>query len=241
MRALQLRGEQVASPLPSTAKQLFQLFSRALHKAVHEEVLINGAYDVSRLLRLTPGGRSGGPEVFALTGGPKEFSRAVVARPADHFVRDDGGIVHFSLEVRQSHGSALELIAYGFEVYFPDRQPIPFVRFDLNDRGHSNDDLGLRAHVMMISSSRAPCCPPLRRSSSCCIDVDYAAIPLALDRIICIDVAARRARSREQSRTFSRYYVAARSIEAFGSVRGQPPSACWVLDERTSGSRIQTS
>jgi hypothetical protein len=51
MRALQLRGEQVTSPLPSTAKQLFQLFSRALHKAVHEEVLINGTYDVSRLLR----------------------------------------------------------------------------------------------------------------------------------------------------------------------------------------------
>ena len=147
MQALQLRGEQLTSPLPGTASKLFQLFRQALHKAVHEEVLINGAYDVSRLLRLTPGGRSGGPEVFALTGGPKEFSRATVPRPADHFVRDDGGVVHFSLEVRQRHDSPLELIAYDFEVYFPDRQPIPFVRFDLNDRGHSNDDLGLRAHV----------------------------------------------------------------------------------------------
>ena len=147
MRALQRRGEQVASPLPETAKQLFRLFRQALLKAVQEEVLINGTYQVSKLLRLTPGGRRGDPEVFAITGGPKEFSRASVARPADHFVRDDVGVVHFSLEVRESRGIPLGLIAYDFEVYFPDRQPLPFVRFDLNDRGHSNDDLGLRAHV----------------------------------------------------------------------------------------------
>lgn len=146
LRALQLQGER-ATPLPNTAKQLFQLFSQTLQKAVQEEVLINGAYDVSRLLRLTSGGRSGCSELFALTGGPKEFTRATVPRPADHFVRDDGGVVHFSLEIRQNHGSLLELIAYNFEVYFPDRQPIPFVRFDLNSHGHSNDDLGLRAHV----------------------------------------------------------------------------------------------
>lgn len=147
MREFQLRGEQVPPRLPSTAKQLFQLFSRALHKAVREEVLVNGSYDVSRLLRLASGGRSGGPDVFAITGGPKEFSRATVARPGDHFVRDDGGVVHLSLEVRQFQDRPLELIAYDFEVYFPDRRPIPFVRFDLNDRGHSNDDLGLRAHL----------------------------------------------------------------------------------------------
>lgn len=97
--------------------------------------------------RLTPGGRSGSREVFAITGGPKEFSRASEPRLDQHFVRDDHGVVHFSLEVQESRGNPLELIAYNFEVYFPDRQPIPFVRFDLNDRGHSNDDLGLRAHV----------------------------------------------------------------------------------------------
>lgn len=147
MRALQLRGEQLTSLLPTTANQLFELFRRALHKAVRQEVLINAPYDVSKLLRLTPGGRGGGRDVFAITGGPKEFSRATAPRPGDHFVRDDGGVVHFSLEVREIRGSPLDLIAYDFEVYFPDRQPLPFVRFDLNDRGHSNDDLGLRAHT----------------------------------------------------------------------------------------------
>jgi hypothetical protein len=147
MRELQRRGEQLTPPLPSTATRLFELFRRALHKAVREEVLINAPYDVSKLLRLTRGGRSGGSDVFAITGGPKEFLRATAPRPGDHFVRDDGGVVHFSLEIQEIHGSPLGLIAYNFEVYFPDRQPIPFVRFDLNDRGHSNDDLGLRAHV----------------------------------------------------------------------------------------------
>ena len=102
MRELQLRGEETTPPLPHRAAELFRLFRQALNNAVREEVLLNGAYDVSRLLRLTPGGRGGGPEVFALTGGPKEFLRATVSRPTDHFVRDDGGVVHFSLEVRQN-------------------------------------------------------------------------------------------------------------------------------------------
>jgi hypothetical protein len=40
------------------------------------------------------------------------------------------------------------MIAYDFEVYFPSGERlIPFIRFDLNSRGHSNDELGLRAHL----------------------------------------------------------------------------------------------
>ncbi|HET7504851.1 MAG TPA: hypothetical protein VFK02_27700, partial [Kofleriaceae bacterium] len=38
-------------------------------------------------------------------------------------------------------------LAYGFEVYFPSRDPIAFVRFDLNLRGHDNDESGLRSHL----------------------------------------------------------------------------------------------
>jgi hypothetical protein len=85
--------------------------------------------------------------VFEITGGPKEFVRATAPELAGHFLRDDGGVVHFALTVREQRGRPLDLIAYGFEVYFPDRQPIAFVRFDLNDRRHSNADLGLRAHL----------------------------------------------------------------------------------------------
>lgn len=59
MRALQRHGEQATLSMPSTAKQLFQSFRQALIKAVQEEVLLNGTFDVARLLRLTPGGRSG--------------------------------------------------------------------------------------------------------------------------------------------------------------------------------------
>ena len=57
-------------------------------------------------------------------------------------------MIHFALTVRQRRDAPLDVIAYGFEVYFPSPEPpIAFVRFDLNDRRHSNDDLGLRAHV----------------------------------------------------------------------------------------------
>jgi hypothetical protein len=62
-------------------------------------------------------------------------------------MRDDGAVVHFALIVREQPGASLDLIAYGFEIYFPSHQPIAFVRFDLNDHRHSNDDLGLRAHL----------------------------------------------------------------------------------------------
>lgn len=35
----------------------------------------------------------------------------------------------------------------GFELYYPSKQPIWFVRFDMNQPGHDNEDLGLRSHV----------------------------------------------------------------------------------------------
>jgi hypothetical protein len=108
---------------------------------------MNGVYDVGQLLRLTAASQSGDPSVFALTGGPKDFTRIDSPRHTERFVRDDGAVVHFALIVREQRERPLDLVAYGFEIYFPSQQPIPFVRFDLNDRRHSNDDLGLRAHL----------------------------------------------------------------------------------------------
>lgn len=147
MRDLQLRLEQNVPALPTTATDLHEELGRVLRRAIRDEVLVNGVYDVGQLLRLTTASRRGDPHVFALTGGPKDFGRTDSPQHASHFIRDDGAVIHFSLIVRERPETSLDLIAYGFEIYFPSQQPIAFVRFDLNDRKHSNDDLGLRAHL----------------------------------------------------------------------------------------------
>jgi hypothetical protein len=147
MRGLQLRLEQNVLPLPAFARELHDQFGSVLRRAIRDEVLANGLYDVGQLLRLTLASPSD-PTVFALTGGPKDFRRVVSAPDRrERFVRDDGAVLHFALVVRERQAMPMDLIAYGFEVYFPSDGPIPFVRFDLNDRRHSNDDLGLRAHL----------------------------------------------------------------------------------------------
>lgn len=147
MRDLQLRLEENAPPLPTTAAELHEQFGRVLRRAIFDEVLVNGGHDVGRLLRLTAASRSGDPNVFALTGGPKDFRRVEAPQRAERFLRDDGAVIHFALVVRERPAAPLDLVAYGFEIYFPSQLPIAFVRFDLNDRRHSNDDLGLRAHL----------------------------------------------------------------------------------------------
>jgi hypothetical protein len=147
MRDLQLQLEQNVPALPTTAKELHEQFGSVLLRAIRDEALVNGAYHVGQLLRLTATSRSGDPHVFALTGGPKDLRREASPRREERFLRDDGAVIHFALIVRERQGAPLDLIAYGFEIYFPTRQPIAFVRFDLNDRRHSNDDLGLRAHL----------------------------------------------------------------------------------------------
>jgi len=147
MRDLQLRLEQNVPALPATAVELHEQFGRVLRRAILDEALVNGVYDVGQLLRLTVASRSGDPNVFALTGGPKDFGRTDTPEHVSHFIRDDGAVIHFALIVRERPGAPLDLVVYGFEIYFPSQQPIAFVRFDLNDRRHSNDDLGLRAHL----------------------------------------------------------------------------------------------
>jgi hypothetical protein len=124
-------------------------FARVLRRAIHNEVLSNGEYDVGTLLQLSegaPGGRGG--TFFELVGGPLDFKRLGPGQTTPGcFVREDGAVVHFHLTVLERPGMPIELDSYGFEIYFPERDPISFVRFDLNPRGHSNEHQGLRSHL----------------------------------------------------------------------------------------------
>ncbi len=63
-----------------------------------------------------------------------------------HFVRDDGAWLAFSLTVRKQGGS-LVLLAYNFEIVFPQEHRPRFVRFDLNPPDHANADREIRSHI----------------------------------------------------------------------------------------------
>lgn len=145
MRAMQSRLWETLPTQPRSASDLYSEFGRTLRRAILDGVLANGDYQIGKLLRLSSDGKLG---VVTLTGGPKDFNRLTsAAQIEDRFVRDDGAVIHFSLTLRETQASPIELIAYSFEVYFPSKEPIEFIRFDLNKKGHDNADIGLRSHL----------------------------------------------------------------------------------------------
>lgn len=146
LRRLQQRLSAVTSALPVTPQGLYEEVRVLLVRAIREDALQNGMYAVKKLLRLTPDPEHG-RSYWVLTGGPIDFRRAAEPDPEMRFVRTDGGIVHFHMTLRECDARSIEVLAYGFEVYFPSQDPIPFVRFDLNFRGHGNDEAGLRSHL----------------------------------------------------------------------------------------------
>jgi hypothetical protein len=146
LRRLQQRLSAATSALPVTPQGLYEEVRVQLVRAIREDALQNGMYTVKKLLRLTPDPKHG-PRYWVLTGGPIDFRRATEPEPETRFVRTDGGIVHFQMTLRECGARSIEVLAYGFEVYFPSREPISFVRFDLNFLGHGNDEAGLRSHL----------------------------------------------------------------------------------------------
>ncbi len=93
--------------------------------------------------------RGAPPECTGILGGDKDFKRTDDQRS---FRRADGAWFTFSITVRSLTRNRIELVAYDFELCFPERghheAPLPrFIRFDLNEPGHANDTKGLRCHV----------------------------------------------------------------------------------------------
>lgn len=147
MRTLQIRMQGLPA-LPSKASALLGDLTRICQGAVLCEALQNGSYWIKELVQLAPKpGRNS--NVHTIVGGPKDFTRLVKTPVVtERLVRDDGAVVHFALTVAEQPGDQpLKLVSYGFEVYFPSKEPIEFIRFDLNYDGHNNDDLGLRSHL----------------------------------------------------------------------------------------------
>jgi hypothetical protein len=77
-----------------------------------------------------------------ITYGKPNFHR-VITEP--HILRDDGAWFDFGLTL-EDHRKGSHLLAYHFEIRFPDHAQARFLRIDLNKPEHANEDQGLRSH-----------------------------------------------------------------------------------------------
>jgi hypothetical protein len=79
-----------------------------------------------------------------ILGGDKNFQRVKDAG-FKYFACNDGAWFDFALTLKES--SRLTLIAYNFEIRFPEEFAAKFIRFDLNPPDQANEERGLRAHM----------------------------------------------------------------------------------------------
>jgi hypothetical protein len=83
-------------------------------------------------------------EVRAIVGGVKDFSRAP---ESIQLCRTDGAWFHFTLLLEEQRRECIRLLAYDFELVYPDGHRPWFVRFDLNPPGHPNEAREIRSHL----------------------------------------------------------------------------------------------
>ncbi|MDI3283674.1 hypothetical protein [Polyangium sp. 15x6] len=142
MRAVQARILGAGLPLGvTTPKELRDRIRTRLLRASNQERIRTPLQGIHRWVNEGPGDKR---YERVITGGIKDFAR----RPESARIkRDDGAWLHFTMTVRWDGKSALEMLAYDFELVFPTGHVPPFVRLDLNEPGHHNEAIGLRSHI----------------------------------------------------------------------------------------------
>lgn len=141
--ALQRRILADGLPLPGDARQLFLDLRRHLLDACDARALATKEAEVFKFLKLAES-PFGDRDQRAILGGEKDLKRQ---GRLPCFVRRDGARLHFTITVTQRPGEPLFLFAYDFELIFrPGLEP-RFVRFDLNEQGHDNEQNGIRSHM----------------------------------------------------------------------------------------------
>lgn len=87
--------------------------------------------------------------IFTIEGGLVDGKKPFDRNPEDgRLKRNDHAWLHFTLSVRCDEKRLVkELWAYDFELVFPPEHHPAFVRFDLNEPGHSNEAREIRSHL----------------------------------------------------------------------------------------------
>jgi hypothetical protein len=136
------------SPGDVTAEAVLQSIRKALRDAYDDDFLETPPEKIYAFVpKLTMKG-----DKAMITGGLVEGKKPF-ARSSDQarIKRSDGAWLHFTLTLRCSASgkkdNVEELWAYDFELVFPDEHSPSFVRFDLNEPGHENENREIRSHM----------------------------------------------------------------------------------------------
>jgi hypothetical protein len=117
----------------------------AMKRAYDDDVLAVPQHDINRYVHIVaPPPGIEGARVRAIAGGEKDFKRR---SESAQLRRSDGVWFHFTITVAEGRGKALDLLAYTFEVAYPDGHVPEFIRFDLNPPGHPNEAREMRSHM----------------------------------------------------------------------------------------------
>lgn len=135
----------------TTAKAIFQAIKKALLEAYDDSVLDTPTSEIFKHIGM---GKPDKHHRVKLWGGLVKGKKPQKRRPEDARLRRfDGAWLHFTLTLQcadsgKYKGKHVEgLHAYDFELVFPEGHVPPFVRFDLNEPDHPNEERELRSHV----------------------------------------------------------------------------------------------
>ena len=153
LEALQAYAVARKLELPAGARVFHRYLRNSLVKASNLGTLLTSPNEIHQLVKLLPepprqitaqlrehGLHQG---AFCIVAGEKNQERK---RSVPHLTRSDDAWFDFSIVVREDD-EQLELLAYDFEIRFPPGMGAPFLRFDLNLPGHSNEERELRCHL----------------------------------------------------------------------------------------------
>jgi hypothetical protein len=132
--------------LPETEDDLLRALRKMARAASDEHILKTQPHEVFELIKMTepPAEARAITGARAIIGGEKNQHRR---KDRKHFLRADGAWFDFAITVAWSVGGPLQLLAYDFEIRFPESQQPAWIRLDLNLPGHDNDMDGLRSHL----------------------------------------------------------------------------------------------
>jgi hypothetical protein len=155
---IQQRSLQAFSLEVKSSRTLYQELSKALNHAHDEGFLATKLFEIQKLLQMTPQDR----KQVVILGGTKNFKRS---KDIPHFNRVDGCWFDFAITINEVRKPA-EIIGFDFEIRFPEtdpikKDPIKFVRFDLNLPGHDNQADGLLFHLHPSSDDFMVHSPPM--------------------------------------------------------------------------------
>lgn len=126
LEALEARILVPVVPMPPTPWQLRDEMRQTLENAHAEGLLQQATHQIKLLYRCTEPDARG---VLVITGG----KRAETWGADEQFARNDGARFNFVVVARYAKATVPELIAYHFNLAFPDAHAPAFVRFDCNE------------------------------------------------------------------------------------------------------------